>query len=134
MRAHDGQLVPLFDSLDAVHDDPRDSVVKGPRRVGILVDGGTVSAAEVLVLRGLKSTRVTVFGEPTEGALDYQSTYIVPLSPRERRWYLGYPTITASDKLPAEGMRGKGIQPDVRLNLAHIADPIREVSDALRNR
>lgn len=123
LRANPGALVPLSDSLDRSPVRP-ESVVPGPRRVAILVDRGTVSAAEAFLLRAMRSTRVAVFGEPTAGALDYQSTYIVPFQASERRWYLGYPTITASATLPKGGMRGKGIPPDVRVDWSRVSDPI----------
>ena len=77
------------------------------------------------------STRVTTFGEPTAGALDYQNVSIVRLLPNERRWFLGYPTITAHPDLPAGGVRGKGVRPDVRMDLAHEPDPIARVARAL---
>jgi C-terminal processing protease CtpA/Prc len=98
----------------------------------VIVDRGTVSASEVLVLTALRSPRATVFGEPTAGALDYQSASIVSLSPRENRWYLGYGTITRSRDLPRGGMRGHGIPPQVRLDLHRIADPVDYVDRALR--
>jgi C-terminal processing protease CtpA/Prc len=99
--------------------------------VGVLIDRGTVSAAEVAVEFALRSTRATVFGEPTAGALDYEQVSIVPLDPRERRWFLGYPTITRDTTLPAGGIRGKGLQPDVRVTWASVADPIAYVVHAL---
>jgi len=132
MQANIGRLVPMFDSLDAPDPPRRDSVIMGPRRVGVLIDRGTVSAAEVLVLQGLRSDRVTVFGEPTAGALDYQSTSIVWFSPQERRWGLGYPTITANAQLPKDGMRGKGIAPQVPIDLSRTGDAIATVEAALR--
>jgi len=80
----------------------------------------------------MRSTRVTTFGEPTAGALDYQNVTIVPILPDERRWYLGYPAITAHPDLPAGGVRGKGVRPDVAIDLVHERDPIARVADALR--
>ena len=74
-----------------------------------------------------------MYGEPTAGALDYQSVNIVRLSPPERRWALGYPTIAARATLPAGGMRGKGIQPDVLVDWSKVDDPIGYV-DALLER
>ena len=102
LRAHPGELVPLRDpALPEPAQQSRDWVgTSGPRVVGVLIDRGTVSASEVLVLTALRSQRATVFGEPTAGALDYQTASIVPLSPREKRWYLGYGTITRSRDLP----------------------------------
>ena len=52
MRAHPGELVPVNDpAAPPAQPDPRDWVVStGPRAVGVLIDRGTVSASEVLVL------------------------------------------------------------------------------------
>jgi hypothetical protein len=132
LRAHPGDFVQLSDPDEAEESPAKDSVILGPRRVGVLIDRGTVSPAEVLVLAALRSDRVTVFGEPTAGALDYQSVNIVAFSPREHRWFLGYPTITRSLELPKGGMRGKGIAPDVRLDLSGLRDPITTIDEALR--
>jgi hypothetical protein len=135
LRASPGELVPLNDPADTSKKEPRDWVVSsGPRRVGVLVDRGTVSASEVFVLYALRSARATVFGERTAGALDYQSASIVSISPRERRWYLGYGTITRGPGLPAGGMRGKGIPPQVLIDLQRVADPIGFVDRALSSR
>jgi hypothetical protein len=133
MKANPGELVPLNDpAAPPSPKDPRDWVVSsGPRRVGVLIDRGTVSASEVFVLDALRSGRATVFGEPTAGALDYQSANIVSISPRERRWYFGYGTITRGPGLPAGGMRGKGIPPQVRIDLHAVADPVAFVDKAL---
>jgi hypothetical protein len=133
LRTHPGELVPLDDpSAPASAADPRDWVVaSGPRAVGVLIDRGTVSASEVLVLTALRSPRTMVFGEPTAGALDYQSAHIVSLSPREKRWYLGYGTITRARDLPRGGMRGRGIPPEVPVDLRRVADPVAFVDSVL---
>ena len=129
LRAAPGKLVPLKDpSAPPKPADPREWVVtSGPRAVGVLTDGGTVSAGEVLVEYALRSTRATVFGAATAGALDYQSVGVVRISPNEPRWFIGYPTITRSADLPTGGMRGRGIQPQVPLDLDHIQDPVAAV-------
>jgi C-terminal processing protease CtpA/Prc len=129
-------LVPLDDTaVPPAPPDPRDWVVaSGPRAVGVITDRGTVSAAEVVVLDALRSARTRVFGEPTAGALDYESVSIISISPREPRWDLGYGTITRSAQLPRGGMRGKGIPPQVPLDLAKIADPVAVVNAALAKR
>jgi Peptidase family S41 len=136
LRAAPGELVPLTDpSAPPSPRDPREWVVtSGPRAVGVLADGGTVSAGEVLVLNALRSHRATVFGAPTAGALDYQSVNIVRLSPREPRWLIGYPTVTRSADLPTGGMRGRGIPPQVPLDLERLRDPVRAVDAYLARR
>ena len=133
MKAHPGELVPLDDpAASPGPKDPRDWVIaSGPRAVGVIVDHGTVSASEVLVLKALRSPRATVFGERTAGALDYQSASIVAISPREKRWYLGYGTITRHADLARNGMRGRGIPPQVPLDLGHLADPVAYLDRAL---
>ncbi len=124
MEAAPGRLVPMFDS-GGFPVDPDPAAIYGPQRVAVLIDGGTVSAAEVLVLKARRSARALVIGEPTAGALDYQSTSIVSIHPEEKRFYLGYPTITARADLPKGGMRGKGIAPERPLRWSSVADPVR---------
>jgi C-terminal processing protease CtpA/Prc len=135
LRAAPGQLVPLRDPTTPKPADPREWVVtSGPRAVGVLTDSGTVSAGEVLVGYALRSKRATVFGTPTAGALDYQSVSLVVIAPGETRWFLGYPTITRSPDLPAGGMRGRGIPPQVPLDLDRVRDPIAAVDAHLAGR
>jgi hypothetical protein len=132
LEAAPGELVPLFDPAQARPPTPDPAPVHGPRRVAILIDGGTVSASEVLVLKARRSARAVVIGEPTAGALDYQSTFIVAIHPDEQRWYLGYPTITARADLPVGGMRGKGIAPERPLEWSTVRDPVRAAVEVLR--
>lgn len=132
LEAAPGELVPLYDPNEPRPERPDPAPVYGPREVAILVDGGTVSASEVLVLKARRSARAVVIGEPTAGALDYQSTYIVAIHPDEKRWYLGYPTITAHAGLPQGGMRGKGIAPERALDWTTVADPVAAALALLR--
>ena len=134
LEASPGKLVPLLDPASPPPPDGMPPAIIGPRRVGVLVDHGTVSAAEVVLLYAMQSARVTTYGEPTAGALDYQSVSIIPIAPDEHRWYLGYPVIARSDRLPTGGMRGHGIEPDVRLDLARIPDPVAWVERDLQRR
>jgi hypothetical protein len=131
LRATPGGFVPVIDPASPPDPEGPDSVIEGPVRVGILIDRGTVSAAEVLVVEAKRSNRVTIYGEPTAGALDYENVSIVPIASGERRWYLGYPTIAAGTDLPRGGMRGRGITPDVRIDWTRVADPIGEVERRL---
>ena len=94
-----------------------------PEHFAILIDRGTVSAAEAFVLSAWKSKRVTVFGERSGGSIDYQSVYMVPLDCRTHGVMLGYPTIGGSEHLPAGGFNAEGIPPDVRIG-PEVADPI----------
>lgn len=87
-----------------------------PAEVAILADRHVVSAAEAFILDALRSPRVVLYGEATAGVLDYGNTAIVPIHADERRWYLGYPTVIANDSVPARGIRGRGIVPDVPMD------------------
>ncbi|MEP6572775.1 MAG: S41 family peptidase [Gemmatimonadota bacterium] len=132
MQSHPHEFVPL-DTASSNDDEMPDSIIYGPRRVGVMIDRGTVSASEVTVEAALKSTRATVFGLPTAGALDYEQVNIVSIDPNEHRWFLGYPTITRDLGLPRGGIRGKGLRPDVNVDWARVADPIDFVIRALRH-
>lgn len=100
--------------------------------MAVLLDGGTVSAAEVTVLLAKRGGRAVIYGESTAGALDYQSTSFVRLAPDEERWLLLYPTITASAPLPVGGMRGIGIEPDVVVRWETLTDAIGHIGEQLR--
>jgi len=121
MDEQPGRLVRAYD--DDVPTAPSATPLDGPWRVAVLTDRGTVSAAEVTVLMALRSARAVTIGEPTAGALDYQSTTIVGLGTGDRRWALGFPTIAAHADLPARGMRGTGIAPQHPLRWANVTDP-----------
>lgn len=132
LRTNLGRLVPLEDSRDRQPSAQPSSISRGPARVGIIVDRGTVSAAEAFLVRAMRSTRVTVFGENTAGALDYLSVAIVPFqAERPSRWLLGYPTIAAHAGLPAGGIRGSGLAPQVRLDLEKEGDVVGRVEAEL---
>ncbi|WP_337172357.1 S41 family peptidase [Gemmatimonas aurantiaca] len=124
LESETGALVPLEGLPSPLAPEPS---TPGDWRVVVLVDAGTVSASEVLVLKALRSTRATVVGQPTAGALDYQSTQGLSLGTGDRQWALGYPTITAHADLPRRGMRGKGIAPEVVIRWEEVPDAIVEV-------
>ena len=135
MAAAPGQLVPLLDSLDAARRPAPPAPVPpelASRRIGVLVDRGTVSAAEAFVTDLVRDPRVTVFGEPTAGALDYQVVRIASIGDSTRRFAIGIPVLAARRDLPRGGMRGTGIVPNQRLDVGRVRDPIGHVIDALR--
>lgn len=105
---------------------PADVPSVHPPNVAILTDEMTVSAAEAFVLKAMRNGKVTLFGQPTGGSIDYQTVNIVRFGCPEAGLYLGYPTIVGSDRLPEGGTRATGIAPDVLLDPAD-PDPIQRI-------
>ena len=93
------------------------------RAVIIAVDGSTFHDELYSALK---------HGDVVQGVtVDYEQVRIIPLIPNEKRWFLGYPTITRDLSLPRGGIRGKGLEPDVRVKWESVADPIGYVIRAL---
>ena len=131
MTANMGKLVPLTETGNPYASASRfDSVAPGNRRVGVIVDHGTVSASEAVALNARHSSRVTIFGERTEGATFYTSVNVVRILHAERRWFLGYPTVAGSNVAPKSGTRS-GVTPDVPLPNVEGVDAIERVAAAL---
>jgi len=84
-----------------------------PQRIVILTDRSTVSAAEQVVLWSRAYGRARIYGEPTGGAIDYQSTLLVRVACASLGQVLSYPLIATSSRLPAGGFNHRGIIPDV---------------------
>lgn len=106
-------------ALVTFSDEPTPSPPRPPRlaspqqRIIILTDRSTVSAAEQVVLWSRAYGRARVYGEPTGGAIDYQSTLLVRVACASMGQVLSYPLIATSSRLPAGGHNHRGIIPDV---------------------
>lgn len=120
-----GELVSYTPSDNEEDDVPYDPgvVYDYPRHVAVLIDEGVASAGESFVLKTRPNDRVTVYGRPTQGSIDYQNVQLLPLACRARGLYLGYPTQAISVDLPQDGFNRSGIQPDVVIN-SDVSDPI----------
>lgn len=119
MEASPGALVPYFEdaALAAqLYATPAPAIVhETPAHVAIIVDRHSVSAAEAFVLTARRSGRVTIFGEPTGGSIDYQSVSMTGAGQGRLRHHLGLPSSAASDELPARGFNASGVPVDVSL-------------------
>lgn len=132
LEASPGQVVTLMDPFASLP--PRPAVVHaGPAQVAVLMDRGSVSAAEAFVLLARRYTRVTTFGQPTGGDIDYQTVMLVRLACSDRGVLLGIPMIGASHRLPEGGFRGRGIPADVTIAAAE-SDPIERIIAHFRPR
>ena len=123
MKAAPGQVMQLIrnETLDMPF--PADSILPVPSRVGVLMDRGVASAGEAFALQARKSTKTLLFGENSQGMIDYQSVRVVRLACRERGNLFGYPMIAASETLPKDGLNKDGIPVDVRIGRG-IADQV----------
>jgi hypothetical protein len=107
-----GSLVTFSDEPTVLP--PRPPRLAPPQqRVIILTDRSTVSAAEQVVLWSRAYGRVRIYGEPTGGAIDYQSTLLTRVACSSMGQVLSYPLIATSSRLPLGGFNQRGIIPDV---------------------
>ncbi|MDZ7647192.1 MAG: S41 family peptidase [Cytophagales bacterium] len=84
------------------------------QKVAILTDEGCASAAESFILQSKgASTKVTTFGSPTAGIIDYTSVNMVKLESGSQNILFGYPTSTYHKDIPLKGYNQTGIVPDV---------------------
>ena len=127
MGAAPGRVVPLLDapaSPEALPSIGPGDVSKHPESVAILVDGAVVSAAEAALLQARPFSKVTVFGSPTGGTIDYQSVNVVDAARCGTYGFsLGYPIMAGSLRLPKGGYNAAGIPHDVTIQASEM-DPI----------
>jgi hypothetical protein len=91
-----------------------DSVMPYPQHVGIIINYANQSAAEMMLLDCMQSSKVTLFGEHTMGAVDYLDYYPIDLPSKK------YQLKIASTKRiipPGESnLDYKGIYPDIQIS------------------
>ena len=95
-----------------------------PSRVGIIIDGLCASSTEEFLLVARQSKKVTIFGRPSFGVLDYANVRLFILPSQQMLLFL--PT-TRSRRLPSGAIDNVGVVPDVRFD-DDLAS--RKVSDA----
>lgn len=86
------------------------------KNVAILTDRAVASAAESFILHSkLASSKVKVFGSPTQGMIDYTSVNALKLKTSgDQNILFGYPTSTYhKEVIPKNGYNKTGIIPDV---------------------
>ncbi len=90
---------------------PKKSKIKN---VAILTDEGCASASESFILHSKRSsTKVKIFGAPTEGTIDYTSVTSILLNSGKQYIYFRYPTSTLNKEIPNNGYNKTGIIPDI---------------------
>ncbi|SHL16841.1 Peptidase family S41 [Chitinophaga jiangningensis] len=96
---------------------------KYPARVAIIINGNCASSAEMFLLKAKQSSKVTLYGAHTMGAVDYTDVLATPMPCSI--FVLRYPT-SSSNRLPDEPLDNLGIVPDVLIS-EDIPDWVEEV-------
>lgn len=87
-----------------------DKVLPYPKQVGIIINYGCQSAAELFLLNALQSKKVKLFGEHTQGVVDYLDFYPIELS---EKYQLYVPKSRRVIPKGGKKLDGKGIHPNV---------------------
>ncbi len=124
MRDSDRDWVSPDDRPFTITTFPR--VLPNPRRVGILATGAG-SSGDQFILDARQSRKVTTFGGPTAGVIDYSNVLETPTP--SKRYVLRWAT-SRSMRLPQEPIDNVGIQPDVPFG-GEVEDPITYVESWL---
>lgn len=89
------------------------TVLPYPRKIGILINSGCASSAEEFLLYARESEKVTLFGQPTSGTLDYSNVRKVEKCPSPS--FSFYYPLTRSNRLPNYSVDKEKIKPTVYL-------------------
>lgn len=103
-------------------------VLEQPRRVDVIVDRGCASSCEQFLLAARQSRKVTIYGTPSAGILDFGN--VRPAQMPGGTLQLYYPT-TRSKRLPHAPVDGVGILPQVAIPAGEM-DPVGWVLRASR--
>lgn len=102
--------------------------------VAILTDEACMSASESFILHSKKvSNKVTTFGSPTGGVIDFTSIHMVGLESCGQNIVFGYPTSTLNKDIPKNGHNQTGLLPDVPIQNS-IQNKISFIVDHYKNR
>ncbi len=132
MRAEkSGTFVELGPSVGPVATLPE--VWESPKQVAILVDKYCSSTCENFMIAAAQSSKVTIFGQKTWGAIDFQNVRIEELPSKERRIMFA---MSATNRVVVEKKRHFGVQPDHKLSTELLRDvdgAVQKVKVAMRS-
>jgi hypothetical protein len=112
LEAHLGEYVNVHDStIVSVYE--LDTIYAYPQNIGIIINGGCVSATEDFLYEAKQSKKVKLFGTTTFGAMDISNMYFVESPCKEFKLWYG---LSKSYRIPEMTIDNKGIQPDYYLD------------------
>ena len=111
MESRQGRFVSLSGKrVDTIR---MDAVARNPSRGALILDRGTMSAAENFVQAAIQSKKVTTFGQNTGGAVDFTEVLWLKI-PDFPQLQLVVP-VQRSTRLPEVALDNIGISPQVRI-------------------
>ena len=99
-----------------------------PKKVALLINYRTASAAEMFVLKAMQSKNVTLFGEPTTGAL--KTVEVSSYFSKDSLTEITIPAVALAVKEKKNVVNGSYIKPDITLTSN---DWINETKKYLKN-
>jgi len=89
-----------------------DTIFPYPQKVSILINGNCASSTELFLIKARQSSKVTMYGTPTLGVVDYAdaATFKLPCGIYKVRF-----STSRTNRLPDEKIDNIGIQPNVKI-------------------
>lgn len=105
-----------FSFYDPLPDTVRRNVHEYPQKIAIITDHAVASAAEAFILYMKEnSSKVILYGENTNGMIDYMNVNTILFGCKEnKRYYFGYPTFF-SKEIKENPINPTGIKPDIKI-------------------
>jgi Peptidase family S41 len=108
LSEHKGQIFNLWPDDTLVFS----TTLRYPEKVSILINGSCASSTELFLLNAVQSKKVTLFGQPTLGGVDY--TDGVPLN-LPCKWLQVNYSSSRTNRWPAVQIDNIGIKPDITI-------------------
>ncbi|MCW3467127.1 S41 family peptidase [Chitinophaga nivalis] len=108
LKAHKGSLYNLWKNDTLVLNE----IMPTPQKVSVIINRNCASSAEIFLLKARQSSKVTIYGKNSMGAVDYSdvATTNMPCN----YFILRYPT-SRTNRLPEEPIDNIGIKPHVKI-------------------
>jgi len=68
---HEGEFWPITNNVNVADTIRFDKIIPAPKKVAIIIDENTTSSAELFCALAKQSSKVTFYGQPSDGTIDY---------------------------------------------------------------